>query len=197
MDGAGRAGGSAGLIRLLDRHDAEVAADLRRFYGVDVLDWFRGRHSARYVLALIGTLPDGSATVAAMRGGREAAGWDAKAYVLADLVDAIQALTHIPGGEGVEEPAQCGAAEAVPAPIRQEVPPAYRCASPHPGRCGHRAGRGPDPGLHRPPLVAGRQRPPGPGGLKRVKSGLREIGSGAAEVARNVGRLFTLSIPPR
>ncbi|MCX4751440.1 hypothetical protein OG455_39080 [Kitasatospora sp. NBC_01287] len=32
------------------------------------------------------------------------------------------------------------------------------------------------------------------GGLDRVKSGLQSIGSGAAEVARNFGRLFTLSI---
>ncbi|MFD4397860.1 hypothetical protein [Kitasatospora sp. NPDC058478] len=32
------------------------------------------------------------------------------------------------------------------------------------------------------------------GGLDRIKSGLREAGSGAAEVARNFGRLFTLSI---
>ncbi|WP_328953675.1 hypothetical protein [Kitasatospora purpeofusca] len=32
------------------------------------------------------------------------------------------------------------------------------------------------------------------GGFERVKSGLASIGSGAADVARNVGRLFTLSI---
>ncbi|MFE2410847.1 hypothetical protein ACFXDE_21135 [Kitasatospora sp. NPDC059408] len=32
------------------------------------------------------------------------------------------------------------------------------------------------------------------GGLDRVKSGLRDLGSGAAEVARSFGRLFTLSI---
>ncbi|WP_406087421.1 hypothetical protein [Kitasatospora purpeofusca] len=32
------------------------------------------------------------------------------------------------------------------------------------------------------------------GGLDRVKSGLRELGSGAADFARNFGRLFTLSI---
>ncbi|MBO1414458.1 hypothetical protein [Streptomyces sp. FH025] len=32
------------------------------------------------------------------------------------------------------------------------------------------------------------------GGFDRIKSGLREVGSGATEVARNFGRLFTLSI---
>lgn len=95
MDGEGRAGGSRSLIRLLDEHGPQVTADLRRYCGVDVLDWVRGRHSARLVLALIGTLPDDSATVAALRGGREALGWDARTYVLADLVDAVQALTHV------------------------------------------------------------------------------------------------------
>ncbi|MBO1414459.1 hypothetical protein [Streptomyces sp. FH025] len=104
MDGGGRAGGSVGLIRLLDKHGAEITADLRRYCGVDVLDWFRGRHSARFVLALIGTLPDDSATVAALRGGREALGWDARTYVLADLVDAVQALTHVQVAKAAKNP---------------------------------------------------------------------------------------------
>ncbi|WP_051742943.1 hypothetical protein [Kitasatospora sp. MBT66] len=104
MDGAGRPGGSRSLIRLLDEHGAQITADLRRYCGVDVLDWVRGRHSARYVLALIGTLPDDSATMAAVRGGREALGWDAKAYVLADLVDAVQALTHVQVAKASKNP---------------------------------------------------------------------------------------------
>ncbi|MGW3177754.1 hypothetical protein ACWDD9_00625 [Kitasatospora sp. NPDC001119] len=104
MDGGGRAGGSRGLIRLLDKYGAEVTADLRRFCGMDVLDWFRGRCSARLILALIGTLPDDSATVAALRGGREALGWDARTYVLADLVDAVQALTHVQVAKASKNP---------------------------------------------------------------------------------------------
>ncbi|MFI2609659.1 hypothetical protein [Kitasatospora sp. NPDC018619] len=104
MDAGGRAGGSAGLIRLLDKHGAEITADLRRYCGTDVLDWFRGRHSARFILALIGTLPDDSATVAALRGGREALGWDARTYVLADLVDAVQALTHVQVAKAAKNP---------------------------------------------------------------------------------------------
>ncbi|MFJ5924828.1 hypothetical protein ACIQF6_19720 [Kitasatospora sp. NPDC092948] len=120
MDGAGRAGGSAGLIRLLDRHGAEIAADLRRFCGVDVLDFVRGRHSARYVLALIGTLPDDSATVAAMRGGREAAGWDAKAYVLADLVDAVQALTHVQVAKASKNPRSVERPKPYPRPYAKK-----------------------------------------------------------------------------
>ncbi|MFJ7275324.1 hypothetical protein [Kitasatospora sp. NPDC098663] len=71
---------------------------------MDVLDFVRGRHSARLILALIGTLPDDSATLAAMRGGREALGWDAKAYVLADLVDAVQALTHVQVAKAAKNP---------------------------------------------------------------------------------------------
>ncbi|MFD4397859.1 hypothetical protein [Kitasatospora sp. NPDC058478] len=104
MDGAGRAGGSSGLIRLLDKHGAEITADLRRFCGVDVLDFVRGRHSARLILSLIGTFPDDSATLAALRGGREALGWDARTYVLADLVDAVQALTHVQVAKASKNP---------------------------------------------------------------------------------------------
>ncbi|MFB8167327.1 hypothetical protein ACFC60_05145 [Kitasatospora purpeofusca] len=104
MDGAGRAGGSRSLIRLLDEHGAQITADLRRYCGVDVLDWIRGRHSARYVLALIGTLPDDSATLAAIRGGREALGWGPQTYVLADLVDAVQALTHVQVAKASKNP---------------------------------------------------------------------------------------------
>ncbi|MFF4815089.1 hypothetical protein ACFY2K_10930 [Kitasatospora sp. NPDC001309] len=104
MDGGGRAGGSGGLISLLDKHGAEITADLRRYCGMDILDFVRGRHSARFVLALIGTFPDDSATLAALRGGREALGWDARTYVLADLVDAVQALTHVQVAKASKNP---------------------------------------------------------------------------------------------
>uniref|UniRef100_UPI003F8A5955 hypothetical protein n=1 Tax=Kitasatospora sp. McL0602 TaxID=3439530 RepID=UPI003F8A5955 len=104
MDGGGRAGGSVGLIKLLDKHGAEIAADLRRFCGVDIVDWVHGRHSARFVLGLIGTFPDESATVAAMRGGREALGWGPQTYILADLVDAVQALTHVQVAKASKNP---------------------------------------------------------------------------------------------
>ncbi|MFJ7909022.1 hypothetical protein [Kitasatospora sp. NPDC096204] len=116
MDGGGRTGGSRGLIRLLDEHGAQITADLRRYCGVDVLDWVRGRHSARFVLALIGTFPDGSATVAALRGGREALGWDARTYVLADLVDAVQALTHVQVAKASKNPRAVESPKPYPRP---------------------------------------------------------------------------------
>ncbi|MGW2398501.1 hypothetical protein ACWCYY_18305 [Kitasatospora sp. NPDC001664] len=81
-----------------------MAADLRRFYGVDLVDWVRGRYSSLYVTALIGALPDESATVAALRGGRDALGWGPQAYVLADLVDAVQALTHVQVAKASKNP---------------------------------------------------------------------------------------------
>ncbi|WP_406111274.1 hypothetical protein [Kitasatospora purpeofusca] len=121
MDGAGRAGGSVGLIRLLDKHGAEITADLRRYCGVDILDWFRGRHSARLVLALIGTLPDDSATLAALRGGREALGWDAATYVLADLVDAVQALTHVQVAKGAKNPRSVERPKPYPRPYAKRA----------------------------------------------------------------------------
>ncbi|MER7705468.1 hypothetical protein ABTX81_21570 [Kitasatospora sp. NPDC097605] len=121
MDGAGRAGGSRSLIRLLDEHGAQITADLRRYCGVDVLDWVRGRHSARYVLALIGTLPDDSATVAALRGGREALGWSAGTYVLADLVDAVQALTHVQVAKASKNPRSVAAPKPYPRPYAKRT----------------------------------------------------------------------------
>ncbi|MFF2619832.1 hypothetical protein [Kitasatospora sp. NPDC058046] len=121
MDGAGRAGGSRGLIRLLDEHGAEITADLRRFCGTDVLDFVRGRHSARLILALIGTLPDDSATVAALRGGREALGWDARTYVLADLVDAVQALTHVQVAKASKNPRSVERPKPYPRPYAKRT----------------------------------------------------------------------------
>ncbi|MFJ1756013.1 hypothetical protein [Kitasatospora sp. NPDC088134] len=121
MDGAGRAGGSRSLIRLLDEHGAQITADLRRYCGVNVLDWVRGRHSARYVLALIGTLPDDSATMAAVRGGREALGWDARTYVLADLVDAVQALTHVQVAKSAKNPRTVERPKPYPRPYAKKA----------------------------------------------------------------------------
>lgn len=88
---------------------------------MDVLDWVRGRHSARYVLALIGTLPDDSATLAAIRGGREALGWDAKAYVLADLVDAVQALTHVQVAKASKNPRSVERPKPYPRPYAKRT----------------------------------------------------------------------------
>ncbi|WP_371784695.1 hypothetical protein [Streptosporangium subroseum] len=46
-------------------------------------------------LALIRQLPLDSAFVTAVRGGPEYSGWDRPTYVMADLYDAINALTYL------------------------------------------------------------------------------------------------------
>ncbi|MFJ5233958.1 hypothetical protein ACIQBJ_29155 [Kitasatospora sp. NPDC088391] len=150
MDGARRTGGSRGLIRLLDSHGAEITADLRRFYGVDVLDWFRGRHSARYVLALIGTLPDDSATVAAMRGGREALGWDAGTYVLADLVDAVQALTHVQVAKAAKNPRTVERPKPYPRPYAKKARRPTGASNPFSAALQREVGEGGGPAVAEP-----------------------------------------------
>lgn len=72
-----------------------MAGDLKQYYGMDLHDVVSGKYSPTYVLSLLETLPPDSRLVTALRGGFDYAGWDRKAYILADLVDAIQGLTHI------------------------------------------------------------------------------------------------------
>ncbi|WP_164737718.1 hypothetical protein [Streptomyces luteoverticillatus] len=95
MDGGCGGPGSLSLVRLLDEHGAAIYADLRRFYSVDLLAYFRGEMSARAVLALVENLPDDAAVMAALLGGRQAVGWDVHAHILADLVDAVQWNTYV------------------------------------------------------------------------------------------------------
>ncbi|MFF3673568.1 hypothetical protein ACFYYS_06200 [Streptomyces sp. NPDC002120] len=61
-----------------------------RYYNVDVLRVFDGGISPKLVLSLVGNLPIDSATLAALRGGSEHAGWDLNAYLLADVIDLLQ-----------------------------------------------------------------------------------------------------------
>lgn len=46
-------------------------------------------------MALIQNLPDDSATVAAMRGGRQFYGWDTDRYLMAQLVDSVRENTWV------------------------------------------------------------------------------------------------------
>src|SRR5690606_11980046 len=57
----------------------------------EILD---GTYSPKLLLSYIRNLPLGSATVAALRGGDEFAGWDPHMYMLANIVDAIQTNTY-------------------------------------------------------------------------------------------------------
>jgi hypothetical protein len=47
------------------------------------------------VLTLLEQLPVNSAFLTAIRGGDDYIGWDRGSYMTADLIDSIQALTHI------------------------------------------------------------------------------------------------------
>ena len=60
-----------------------------------IYDVVSGKYSPRYVLALLERLPAEASFITAIRGGEEYLGWDRHAYMLADLFDAVQTLTHI------------------------------------------------------------------------------------------------------
>ena len=54
-----------------------------------------GKYSPKYVLMLLESLPQESRLITRLRGGDEYLGWDRHAYILADLVDSIQGLSHL------------------------------------------------------------------------------------------------------
>ncbi|QPB09699.1 tape measure chaperone [Streptomyces phage Shaeky] len=56
-------------------------------------DALSGTVSPRTCLAYIEQLPEGSAFVTAVRGGREHTGWDTAAYLLACLIDSVNMTT--------------------------------------------------------------------------------------------------------
>jgi hypothetical protein len=66
-----------------------VEADLLRFYGVDLLDHYRGRLTARRLRVLIQHLPVESALVRALHG--EEAQWGLTEHLLASAVDQLAA----------------------------------------------------------------------------------------------------------
>jgi hypothetical protein len=66
-----------------------VEADLLRFYGVDLLDYHRGRLSARRLRVLVQHLPKEAALVRAVRG--EEAEWGLAEHLLATAVDQLAA----------------------------------------------------------------------------------------------------------
>lgn len=83
---------------MIGEYGAELYADLLRYYRVDLTEVVAGRGpSPALVLALVEGLPEDSATVAAMRGGREWRGWTQQTRVLADLYDAVSLNTRASG----------------------------------------------------------------------------------------------------
>ncbi|MCO1575367.1 DUF5361 domain-containing protein [Crossiella sp. SN42] len=103
MGGAHPAGGSIALGHLIGDHGAALAADLLRFYGLDLADVLHVESalSPRRVLALAEQLPEECALVASLRGGMAHRGWTTERYLLAAITDAAQlANWQRAGGRG-------------------------------------------------------------------------------------------------
>ena len=89
-------GGSIALDGYFEAYGAALYADLRRYYGVNVVGLFSDppELSPAEVLALIEGLPLGS-TFAALAGGvPDSAGWDTNSYMLASVIDAVRENTY-------------------------------------------------------------------------------------------------------
>ncbi|WP_343242467.1 MULTISPECIES: hypothetical protein [unclassified Streptomyces] len=71
----------------MDEHAEALEADLLRFYGLDLLDWHRGRLSSRRLAVLIRHLPREGAVARETEG--EAAEWSVGDYLLAHAVDQL------------------------------------------------------------------------------------------------------------
>lgn len=71
----------------MEEHAEALEADLLRHYGVDLLDWHRGRLSSRRLRVLVEHLPADSSFARAVHG--EAAGWSLTEHLLAAVVDQL------------------------------------------------------------------------------------------------------------
>ncbi|WP_202530722.1 MULTISPECIES: hypothetical protein [unclassified Streptomyces] len=88
-----------------------------RHFGLDLLDWHRGRLTSRRLALLIRHLPRDSATVRASEG--EAAEWSVTDYLLAAVVDHLAAanwMFSLVNSDGESE--QPDMPEPVPRPVR-------------------------------------------------------------------------------
>lgn len=74
--------------------------------GIDIRDVFRTSESLtpRYVLMLVGQLPDSAAYVAAARGGPQFRPWTSTTHLLATLVNLTHAANRQRGGKPTRKP---------------------------------------------------------------------------------------------
>ena len=101
MRGGVEGGGSLSLAALLAEHWQAAEADLQRYYGLDLVDVFRGTLTLRKVSVLVAGLPSDSLTMSAMAPALanlpEPDGtprqWSTEAHLLASVVDAVTQLT--------------------------------------------------------------------------------------------------------
>jgi hypothetical protein len=99
------AGGSAQLDKLIEEHGEALLYDLQHYCsGTDLYDVFRGRLSPRRVLWLVGQLPADSAFAASSRGGAEFRSWTPTLYLLAAVVNLLNAANRQRAGKRSNQP---------------------------------------------------------------------------------------------
>jgi len=111
VPGSDATGGSLQLDELIEEHGEALLFDLQSI-GVDLRDLWRPgtRVTPRYVLWLVGQLPQSSAFAASMRGGAEFRPWTTDTYLLAAVVNILAAANRQRagkrGGKPVVKPPQ-------------------------------------------------------------------------------------------
>lgn len=98
-------GGSAGLGQLIaDGHGGALRSDFQRYYGLDLVDIWRGKLSPRRAWQLAEYLPPDSALSASLGGVLEHRSWTLEARLLAAIFNAIRiadyANIRVSGGKG-------------------------------------------------------------------------------------------------
>lgn len=87
-----------GLVWLLREHGDALEADFQRYYGIDLIDLYRGTLSPRKASVLALYLPPGAAVW--QEAGTDSA-WDTTDYLLAEVVDTLKwANYQRAGGKG-------------------------------------------------------------------------------------------------
>lgn len=89
---------------MCDQYGAELVADFQRHYGLRLSDVVAGSVSPKSALAMVRNLPEDSAFVIAVRGGREHTGWDTVAYLLAALIDSVNMTTWAVRAQNAKRP---------------------------------------------------------------------------------------------
>jgi len=80
------------LAAIVREDDGSLESDLLRYWGVDLLDLWRGGLTVRRLSKLVATLPADSAT--SRRHSNTENGWDIHAFLLADLFHAFTGNEH-------------------------------------------------------------------------------------------------------
>lgn len=96
-------GGILGLFEILESNGYAVEADIRRYYGVDMLGFWRGEITPRQLLVMIYHLPSESITASLSVDKPELSGWGQAEYLLGMLTDRLGELVFITLSANVDE----------------------------------------------------------------------------------------------